>query len=149
MMPDDSPATGKNAPVGLRISVVDDDASLLRSVGRLLRTAGCTVETFASPREFLSAHRQPSPQCLVLDVHLPEMTGFQLHEALVAQGWLIPVVFVTAYDSPQTRERARRVGACGLLLKPFDKQALLRAIHEAVGDGPQAGGTGEGQRAAA
>jgi FixJ family two-component response regulator len=119
-------------PVGTLVSVVDDDASFLRSLGRLLRSAGYTVQTFSSARQFLSSVKTCLPQCLVLDVHMPEMTGLQLQENLESQGLCVPVIFVTAYDTPQTREHARRAGSFGLLLKPFDKDALLRAIQEAV-----------------
>ncbi len=116
-----------------RVAVVDVDAAVLRSVGRLLRSAGYAVETFSSARQFLSTLPTSPPQCLVLDVHMPEMTGLQLLESLGTQGYCVPVIFVTAYDTPQTRERAGHAGAFGLLLKPFDKQALLGAIEEAVG----------------
>ena len=60
------------------------------------------------------------------------MTGLQLQEQLTAQGYGVPAIFVTAFDTPQTREHVRRTGAFGLILKPFDKQALLQAIQEAI-----------------
>ena len=82
---------------------------------------------------------------LVLDVHMPEMTGLQLQEHLVAQGYCVPAIFVTAYDTAQTREHVRRMGAFGLLLKPFDKQALLQAIQEAITCQPE-DSAGEDQR---
>ncbi len=114
-----------------RVAVVDDDASFLRSVGRLLRLAGYPVETFASGREFLASLPAGAPQCLVLDVHMPEMTGLELYERLLAQGSCIPVVFVTAYETPQTLQYARQAGSI-LLLKPFNKQALLNAVNNTV-----------------
>ncbi len=114
------------------IAVVDDDASFLRSVGRLLRSAGYGVEMFGSAREFLATLPSGQPQCLVLDVHMPEMTGLQLQENLAAQGCQVPIIFMTAYDTPQTREHASRPGSMGLLLKPFDKQSLLDAIQAAL-----------------
>ncbi len=112
--------------------VLDDDASFLRAVSRLLRTAGYAVQTFSSPRELLAALPRLSPAVLVLDVHMPEMTGLDLQEQLSAKGLCLPVVFVTAYDTPQTRERAHKAGSFGLLLKPFDKAALVRAIETAI-----------------
>ncbi len=115
------------------IAVVDDDASFLRSVGRLLRSVGYAAETFGSGREFLASLPESSPQCLVLDIHMPEMTGFQLQDRLAAQGSCVPVIFMTGYDTPQTRERARQAGCFAFLLKPFDKQALLNAVANAVG----------------
>lgn len=114
------------------IAVVDDDASFLRSVGRLLRSAGYGVEMFGSAREFLATLPSGQPQFLVLDVHMPEMTGLQLQENLAAQGCQVPIIFMTAYDTPQTREHAGRPGSMGLLLKPFDKQSLLDAIQAAL-----------------
>jgi FixJ family two-component response regulator len=114
------------------VAVVDDDASFLRSVGRLLRASGYGVETFGSAREFLASLGAKTPRCLVLDVQMPEMTGLELQDHLAAQGSCLPIIFLTAYDSPQTRAHAHRGGSFGLLLKPFDKDALLRAIGEAV-----------------
>jgi FixJ family two-component response regulator len=114
------------------VAVVDDDASFLRSVGRLLRSVGYAVETFGSARQLLSFLTTSSPRCLVLDVNMPEMTGLRLQESLEAQGYCVPVILMTAFDTPQTREHAGRAGSFGLLLKPFDTGALLQAIREAI-----------------
>ncbi len=122
------------------IAVVDDDVSFLRSVARLLRSAGYRVETFSSAREFLETLPSGSPQCLVLDVHMPGMTGLELQDWLTTQGYSLPIIFVTAYDTPQTREHAQRSGSFGLLLKPFDKAAILEAIARAIGSPPPAVG---------
>jgi FixJ family two-component response regulator len=119
------------------IAIVDDDASFLRSMGRLLKSAGYGVAVFGSAGAFLSALDELSPCCLVLDVHMPELTGLQLQDRLEAQGSRVPIIFVTAYDTPQTRERARRVGSFGLLLKPFPQDALLQAINQAIQAGFQ------------
>jgi FixJ family two-component response regulator len=124
--------TETSTAAGPLVAVVDDDASFLRSVGRLLRSVGYAVQTFGSARQFLSSLPTSAPQCLVLDVHMPEMTGLQLQERLEADGYCMPVILVTAYDTPQTREHARRAGGFGLLLKPFDKSDLLRAVQLAV-----------------
>ena len=115
------------------IAVVDDDSSVVRSLGRLLRLAGYEVATFGSAQDFLGAVSILLPQCLVLDVHMPEMTGFELQGRLAAQGDCMPVIMMTAYDSPWTRACARRGGSFGLLVKPFDPQELLGAIAEALG----------------
>jgi len=131
-MPNNGPHVEKSPPTRPHIAVVDDDASFLRSVGRLLRIAGYAVETFGSARQFLSSLPASLPQCLVLDVHMPEMTGLQLQGRLADQGYCMPVIFVTAYDTPQTRAHARQAGAFGLLLKPFDKETLLQAIQVAL-----------------
>jgi FixJ family two-component response regulator len=122
-------AAGTDRPL---IAIVDDDASFLRSVGRLLHSANYAVKTFGAALDFLAALPDSSPQCLVLDVHMPGMTGLELQDRLVAQGHCLPIIFVTAYDTPQTRVHASREGVFGLLLKPFDKDALLNAIQDAV-----------------
>jgi two-component system response regulator FixJ len=114
------------------IAVVDDDLPFLRSVGRLLRSAGFRVETFGSGREFLAAVPDLMAGCVLVDVHMPEMTGLQLQETLGELGIQLPLIFITAYDSPQTREHARRPGCAGLLLKPFERQALIEAIWRAL-----------------
>jgi len=116
---------------GPLVCIVDDDRSLLRALGRLLRTAGFTVEAFASAEEFLEARHRVPPCCLVLDVRLGGMSGFQLHEALLARGAAPPVVFITAHDESATRERARRTGAIQYLRQPFEDAALLDALHRA------------------
>jgi FixJ family two-component response regulator len=131
-MPTTNIAQGCSSKETSLVVVVDDDASFLRAMGRLLRTAGYTVETFGSPAKFLAAVTGLSPKVLVLDVHMPEMTGLELQERLAALGICLPVIFVTAHDTPQTRERAQKAGSFGLLLKPFDKSVLLRAINAAL-----------------
>jgi FixJ family two-component response regulator len=105
----------------------------LRSVGRLLRSAGFATATFSSGREFLAALPGLAPGCVLVDVHMPEMTGLQLQERLAESGFRFPLIFITAYDSPQTREHAQREGCAGLLLKPFERQTLFEAIWRALG----------------
>jgi CheY-like chemotaxis protein len=124
-----SPALPPDPPL---VAVVDDDESFLRSVGRLLRSAGYRVAMFSSAAECLASFPASQARCLILDVHMPRMTGLELLETLAARGACVPAIFVTAHDTPQTRERAHRAGSFGLLLKPFDKLALLSAIEEAI-----------------
>jgi FixJ family two-component response regulator len=114
------------------ICVIDDDASILRALQRLLVADGFTVEAFSSAEDFLEAKRALAADCLVLDVHLGGLSGFDLHDRLVAAGRRIPVVFITAFDDMTTRERARRAGAVDYLRKPFDDEALISAIHAAL-----------------
>jgi CheY-like chemotaxis protein len=118
------------------VAVVDDDPSIAKSLARLLGAYGYKVQTFASPKNFLDTFPAEAPQCLVLDVHMPEMTGFELHDQLATQGARVPAIFMTAFDTPQTRARARRPGCFGLLMKPFDNDALLGAIEEAMKSQP-------------
>ena len=123
------------------ISIVDDDLSVRRALRRLVRSAGYTVETFASAREFLDSLPSGRAACLVLDIHLEGMSGFELQERMAADPAPIPVIFITAQDDVATRERARQTGASAYLRKPFDEQVLLAAIGRAVGaDGHQRDG---------
>ena len=124
-----------DATARLLIAVVDDDESLLRSVGRLLRSKEYAVVTFGAARELLAVLPDLKPSCLVLDIHMPEMTGLELKELLTLQRRCPPTIFMTAYDTAQTRDRAQQAGSFGLLVKPFDKEELLKAITEAIRSG--------------
>jgi FixJ family two-component response regulator len=117
------------------ISIVDDDVSVARALRRLIGAAGYLVETFASAREFLGSTPSTRTACLVLDIYMEEMTGFELQDQLEADRLAIPIIFMTAHDDPATRERIRRSGAAGYLGKPFDGQALLDAILRVAGPG--------------
>jgi FixJ family two-component response regulator len=118
------------APV---VCIIDDDASLLRALSRLLAAAGFIVTAFASAEDFLGDAQRIPPACLVLDIHLGGLSGFELQERLVRQGESIPVVFITAHDEAAARARASRAGAVAYLCKPFDQEALIEAIDRAIG----------------
>ena len=123
------------------ISIVDDDLSVRRALRRLVRSAGYAVETFASAHEFLDSLPSGRTACLVLDIHLEGMSGFELQERMAADPVPIPVIFITAQDDAATRERARQTTASAYLRKPFDEQVLLAAIGTAIGvDGHQRDG---------
>jgi FixJ family two-component response regulator len=114
------------------VCIVDDDSSLLRALQLLLRSAGYTVSGYGSAEEFLGATQRCRPRCLVLDVHLGRLSGFDLVERLTAAGSPIPTIFITAHDDAPTRERARRAGAIGYLRKPFDDDALIESVQRAL-----------------
>ncbi|HEX6031611.1 MAG TPA: response regulator [Tepidiformaceae bacterium] len=114
---------------------MDDDLSVRRALRRLVQSAGYLVETFASAPEFLRSTPSARTACLVLDIYLEGMTGFELQEQLVADDVAIPIIFMTAHDDAATRDRIRRSGAAGYLGKPFDGQALLDAIRRVAGPG--------------
>ncbi len=120
------------------ITVIDDDASVRRALQRLLRSAGFMVVTFATAREFLDADHWARTACLVLDIHLPGMSGVELQEHLAVSGVPIPIVCITAHDDVSTRERVHRAGAVAYLRKPFDQGTLIEAISRAIG--PDASG---------
>ena len=115
------------------ISVVDDDPSIRRALRRLLQSAGYGVEAFASACEFLASRTRGDSACLVLDIHLEGMTGFELQERLVAERTAIPTIFITAHDDAPTRRRVQQAGVAGYLPKPFDAAALLAAVESAAG----------------
>jgi len=119
--------------VALLISIVDDDPSVRRALGRLVQAAGYAVETFTSAHEFLDSSPSDRTACLVLDIHLNGMSGFDLEEQLIAERVAIPIIFITADDTVATRERIRGSGAAGYLAKPVDGQALLDVIGKVVG----------------
>ena len=114
------------------VSIVDDDESLRRSVGNLLRSVGFRVETFASPEAFLQSIHQAQTGCLVLDLRMPGMNGFDLLTHLSGTGSRIPAVILTAHGDEEARQRALRAGAVAFLAKPFNGNALLDAVRTAL-----------------
>lgn len=114
------------------IAIVDDDASICKALNRLIRSARMDAETFGSALEFLDEGESHQPDCLILDIQMPGMTGLELTEQLAARKSRIPVIFVTAHDAPEAREGAKASGAVAYLTKPVDDQALLDAISRAL-----------------
>jgi len=117
-----------------RIFVVDDDTSILTSLGRLLRSTGYEVTSFESARDFLDSELEIDdvPCCLVLDVMMPEMSGLDLQQEIVSRGIPMPIIFITAlYDIPSS-VRAMKKGAIDFLTKPFEEKDLLEAIRAAL-----------------
>jgi FixJ family two-component response regulator len=113
------------------IAIVDDDASVRRSLQRLVRAAGYGVEMFASAKDFLEWLPRGQAACLVLDVHMEEMSGFDLQERLA-----VPIVFITSLDDDVTRTRIEKSGAAAHVRKPFDEDTVLSAIRRAVDHEP-------------
>jgi FixJ family two-component response regulator len=120
------------SPTGGTIVLIDDDESVRKALGRLLRAAGWDVAAFGSAEEYLQAAGPESPACLILDIHLPGLSGLELQERLLAEGRHPPVVFITAYHDEDARAAALRAGAVAFLQKPFEEQALLEAVGRAV-----------------
>ena len=114
------------------ISVVDDDSSVRDSVRGLLRSVSFAVVVFASAEEFLSSDRARETDCLILDVRMPGMSGFELQSRLAASHLEMPVIFITAHGDEELRSRALRGGAVDFLLKPFSEEALLTAVEAAL-----------------
>ena len=115
------------------LAVVDDDAEVRVALTRLVSSAGFAVETFASGAEFLRSIEDHEPDCVVLDLHMPEMSGFDVQGALASGHTAVPVVVITGHDTAESRARAGQLGAKVYLCKPVNDEALLAAIGSAMG----------------
>jgi FixJ family two-component response regulator len=114
------------------IAIVDDDASVGRAVARLLRASGFAVETYVSARDFLDSLTDTAPQCLIVDLKMPEMTGLELYRHLVRAGIRIPAILITAHADDATVVQARGTGIGVCLEKPLQEASLLAAIRAAT-----------------
>lgn len=114
------------------IYVVDDDASVRKSVKRLITSMDFHVETFTSAQEFLRFDRSDRPCCLILDIRMPGISGLALQEELTVANYTIPIIFITGHGDISMSVRAMKKGAVDFLTKPFDDQDLLDAIHKAI-----------------
>ena len=114
------------------ISVVDDDESVRRTTTLLIESFGFRAETFESAETFLRSGHLHDTSCLIVDVQMPGMNGLQLQSHLAAAGCGIPVIFITAYESDDSRQRAMQAGAAAFLGKPFSDEQLLQTIRSAL-----------------
>ncbi len=110
------------------VFVVDDDPSVRRAIKRLVESVGLRVELFGSAQEFLRSERPDLPNCLVLDIRLPGMSGLDFQRELAVAGIPIPIIFITAHGDIPMTVRAMKAGAVEFLTKPFRDQDLLDAI---------------------
>jgi FixJ family two-component response regulator len=114
------------------ISIIDDDASVRVATNNLIRSLGYTVHAFASAEEFLHSARLDDTSCVIADVQMPAMSGFELQSLLTAQGRFLPFIFITAFPEETIRARALKVGAICFLTKPFDGQTLIECLDAAL-----------------
>jgi FixJ family two-component response regulator len=114
------------------VYVIDDDAGVRRSVQDLLSSVDLPAETFATPQEFLECKRTDRPNCLVLDVRLPGMSGLDFQRALATAQINIPIIFITGHGDVPMSVQAMKSGAVEFLMKPFRPQDLLDAIYQAL-----------------
>jgi FixJ family two-component response regulator len=117
------------------VSVVEDDQFFRESMGRLLRSLGYVVEAFPSAADFLASARLGETACLIADIHMPAMTGLELHRRLIDIGRAIPTILVTAYPDNDVRARALNDGVVCYLRKPVDEESLLRCLRAALHSG--------------
>jgi FixJ family two-component response regulator len=114
------------------VFVIDDDASMRELLALLIRDAGWRAETFASGREFLAQPRPSVPHCLVLDVAMPDLNGLELQQRIGAGRADLPIIFVSACGDVRISVQAMKAGALEFLTKPFEPDALLAAIRQAL-----------------
>jgi len=120
-------ASGRNG-----IWLLDDDASMLKALGRLLNSAGFTVEKFNHPADFLSELEQRECRVAILDVWMPDMNGLEVQACLRRESPKTRIIFITGRDDPSVRQTALDAGAFAFLAKPFEDEVLLQLIHKAV-----------------
>ena len=118
---------------------MDDEESVRKALQRLIRAAGLDVETFPSGSEFLQSIETHEPDCLVLDLHMPRVNGFEVQALLTQSKHRVPVVVITGHDTPEARARVMEAGAAAYLRKPVDDQTLLDTIASAIADATRAG----------
>ena len=116
----------------IQVYILDDEPSICTAYARLIRSARMQPRTFASVEDFIRAELSDENACVVCDVQFPGTSGLDLPGLLVRAGRDLPVIFVTAHDTAENRERAQRTGAAAYFRKPVDDQALLDAITWAV-----------------
>jgi FixJ family two-component response regulator len=121
-----------SSTANIQIAIVDDEDSLCRSMGRLLRAAGYQPATFPSAEVFLEDAQRERFDCLVLDIQLGGMSGLELHQKLLNTGSHTPVIFITAQDAPEMRRQAQVLGCAGFFRKTESGEVVLAAIRCAV-----------------
>jgi FixJ family two-component response regulator len=114
------------------VSVIDDDALVLRSLDRLLQSHGFQVHTFSSPHAFLEQRDAETPGCIVVDLSMPGLSGLELQQVLARAADRRPVVFISGRSSVEASVRAMKAGAVDFLTKPFDEADLVEAVRAAV-----------------
>ena len=118
-------------PEKKQIFIVDDDKSVCRALGVLLATYGFSVDTYSCAEDFFSAVPSSAPGCLLLDIHMPGLDGWETLERIIKSGSRRPVIFISAERSERLNEKVLKGGAVGFLQKPFKDQALLDLIRVA------------------
>ena len=114
------------------ISIVDDDGFVRESTKGLIRSMGYAAETFVSAEEYLQSKRAAKTACLIADIQMPGMNGADLQDRLIADGYRMPIIFITAFLDPKIRARVMKAGAFGFLTKPFSDESLTECLDRAL-----------------
>ena len=114
------------------ISIVDDDQSVVEAMVSLIESVGYRAKGFRSAKDFLKSRQLVNSACLILDVLMPSIDGFELQRQLAARNYRIPIIFITSFDSDDVRIRAFQAGAVEFLCKPFTQESLFQAVRSAL-----------------
>jgi FixJ family two-component response regulator len=114
------------------VAIVDDDSAVRKALARLLCASAIEARTFSSGREFLDSLPSGTPDCLIVDLQMPEMTGLELQLELARTGARLPTIIITAHNDAGLRERCLAAGAAAYLLKPLDEGTLITTIGATV-----------------
>ena len=114
------------------ISVVDDDAPLREAIVCLMRSLGYDARSFGSAEEFLDSPHVEATSCLIADVQMPGMSGFELQQSLIAKGCKIPVIFISAFPGERLKTRTLAPDPVCFLSKPFDTKTLVECLEKAL-----------------
>jgi len=117
----------------MRVYVVDDESLVARGFGRLLSSGGYNVEIFTSPVAYLAGAPREGPGCSLIDLHMQEMCGLELQNALFAKGCTLPILFISGNANEMEVRQGLAAGAKGFLRKPIQRQPLLEAVQQVIG----------------
>jgi FixJ family two-component response regulator len=120
------------------VAIVDDDRSVVEAVVSLIQSVGYKAKGFSSAEDFLKSRQLLNSACLILDVRMPSMGGFELQRRLAGTNCRIPIIFITSYDSEAVRIQASQAGAVGFLCKPFSQESLFEVVRTALTNQPGA-----------
>ena len=121
-----------NNPSSQLVVIVDDDRSVQNALKDLMESAGLSARCFGSAEEFLEWDMRNQAACLLLDIRMPGMSGLELQAKLNAEGFHIPIIFITAHGDAKMKMRAMKAGAVEFLSKPFDDEVLLEKVRPTV-----------------
>jgi len=129
--------------IGSLVAVVDDEECIRKALQRLMTSAGLAVQVFSSGAEFLEWLKQKRPACVVLDLHMPGVSGFDVQARLAQANDKLPLIVITGNHTEETMHRVTSAGASAYFTKPVDDELLLAAVNAAIGSRPTNNKNGE------
>jgi len=129
--------------IGSLVAVVDDEECIRKALQRLMTSAGLAVQVFSSGADFLEWLKQKRPACVVLDLHMPGVSGFDVQARLAQANDKLPLIVITGNHTEETMHRVTSGGASAYFTKPVDDELLLAAVNAAIASGPTNNNNGE------